>query len=68
VESAELAQLWKGEAADVDRLRNCSRRIEMYAEKPDPNMDYFNDSLFIIGEVEKFDGVYIFDPLQGGFV
>ncbi|MEM6271891.1 MAG: hypothetical protein AAF998_20810 [Bacteroidota bacterium] len=67
-ESAEMAAHWTGDPSGKERLQNCSRRIEMYADGRDPSMAYFNDSLYILGEIEKFDGAFIFDPMQGSFI
>lgn len=67
-ESAEIAESWKGNPAEKSKIAACSRRLEMHAQGQDFNMDYFNDSLYILGEMETFEGIYVYDPGQDSFV
>jgi hypothetical protein len=45
---------------DKEKLKTSSKRFEISGED-DPDMDYFNDSLFIVETTEKFKGVIVFD-------
>ncbi|XZF14520.1 hypothetical protein ACTHGU_00135 [Chitinophagaceae bacterium MMS25-I14] len=61
-EAIELAEEVETDFADkpIDkqRLTTCNRRFEVWGDH-DYDMDYFNDSLFIIEQLEKFPGVII---------
>jgi hypothetical protein len=67
-ESAEMAEAWTGDPAEKSRIAQSGRRLEMRTDRPDPEMKYFNDSLYILEAVEEFDGVYIFNAASGEFV
>ncbi|MGI4869598.1 MAG: hypothetical protein ACRYFX_00295 [Janthinobacterium lividum] len=43
---------------DPARLGTCTRRFELWGD-PDPDMDYFNDSLYILEALEELEGVII---------
>jgi hypothetical protein len=45
---------------DKEKLKTSSKRFEISGED-DIDMDYFNDSLFIVETIEKFRGVIVFD-------
>jgi hypothetical protein len=45
---------------DKEKLKTSSKRFEISGED-DLDMDYFNDSLFIVETIEKFKGVIVFD-------
>lgn len=66
-ESAELAnEHAKGHPAR-DRIALCSTRIEVSGDE-DMDMDYFNDYVFILEELEKIGTVYIFDVADESFM
>lgn len=44
---------------DKTKLETCYKRFEVWGDD-DFDMDYFNDSLFVIEEIEKFNDVIIF--------
>lgn len=67
-ESVEMAEAWTGEASEKSRIAQSGRRLEMRTDHPDPEMKYFNDSLYILEAVEEFDGIYIFSTASGEFV
>ena len=50
---------WADNKIDKEKLKECSSRFEIWGEE-DFDMDYFNDSLFIIETIEKLDGLIIF--------
>jgi hypothetical protein len=45
---------------DKEKLKASSKRFEISGED-DFDMDYFNDSLFIVETIEKFKGVIVFN-------
>jgi len=62
-EAKELAEEyefdWNENPFDKEKLKTCIKRFEVWGDD-DFDMDYFNDSLFIIDEIEKFTDVIIF--------
>ena len=44
---------------DKEKLKLCSKRFEIWGCNDDYNMDYFNDSLYILEQIEKFKGITI---------
>lgn len=58
--AAEYETDWNEEPFDQDKLKSCNRRFELWADD-DEDMDYFNDSLFILETIESFNGVTIFN-------
>jgi tetratricopeptide (TPR) repeat protein len=61
IESQEMA-----ENSGRPELADCPARLEIHAED-DPNMDYFNEHLYVLEVIEPNKGVYIFDPVNGTF-
>jgi hypothetical protein len=63
-EAAEIANDRAADYAennfDKEKLKTSSKRFEISGED-DIDMDYFNDSLFIVEITEKFKGVIVFD-------
>ncbi|WP_456313052.1 hypothetical protein [Pseudomonas shirazensis] len=51
---------WNENTFDKEKLKTCKKRFEIWGDE-DFDMDYFNDSLYIIEQIEKFDGVIIFN-------
>ena len=49
-----------GQPVDPARLGACTRRFELRGD-PDPDMDYFNDSLTILEALEEFEGVIVLE-------
>ncbi|WP_276381721.1 hypothetical protein [Flavobacterium sp. H4147] len=47
---------------DKEKLKASKKRFEMWGD-PDLDMDYFNDSLFIIQQIEKFNDIIIFQNM-----
>lgn len=50
---------WNENAVDKAKLETCHKRFEVWGDD-DFDMDYFNDSLFIVEEIERFSDVIIF--------
>ena len=62
-ESIEMADDFKTDYAenefDKEKLKRCSKRFDISGSDDDYDMDYFNDSLFILEQIEKFKGITI---------
>jgi len=54
-----LEEDWNENPYDKEKLKASKKRFEIWGD-PDFDMDYFNDSLFIIEQVEKFNDIIIF--------
>lgn len=50
---------WNENIFDREKLKTCKKRFEIWGDD-DFDMNYFNDSLFIIEQIEKFNDVIIF--------
>ncbi|CAD0004151.1 hypothetical protein [Flavobacterium chungangense] len=63
-EAAEIADYrktdWNENAFDKEKLKASGKRFEIWGD-PDFDMDYFNDSLFILEIIEKFNDVIILE-------
>jgi len=66
-ESAELAGRYARNHPDRERIARCQRRYSVSAD-PDPDMDHFNDYVFVCNAAEKLARVYVFDSQSGEFV
>ncbi|GAA3777407.1 hypothetical protein [Flavobacterium ginsengiterrae] len=55
----DLEEDWNEDIYDKEKLRASKKRFEVWGD-PDFDMDYFNDSLFIIDQIEQFSDVIIF--------
>lgn len=59
-ETAEqLEKDWAGESYDKEELKQATARLDFYGDD-DTDMEYFNDSLFILEEIEKLGNTIIF--------
>lgn len=54
-----LEEDWNETPYDKEKLKASKKRFAVWGD-PDFDMDYFNDSLFIIEQVEKFNDIIIF--------
>lgn len=54
-----LEEDWNETPYDKEKLKASKKRFEIWGD-PDFDMDYFNDSLLIIEQVEKFNDIIIF--------
>jgi len=54
-----LEEDWNETPYDKEKLKASKKRFEVWGD-PDFDIDYFNDSLFIIDQVEKFNDIIIF--------
>ena len=55
----DLETDWNENLYDKEKLKTSIKRFEVWGD-PDFDMDYFNDSLFIIDQIEKFSEILIF--------
>lgn len=62
-ESREIAQALPEDLAVAVAITRCGRRIEVSSD-PDPNMDYFNDYIFVVEVLQSFEGVITVDPRE----
>lgn len=67
IESQEIAYQFATDREDKGVIAACKARFELYGEL-DPNMDYFNDYICVLQELETFTGVILFDPKIGEFI
>ena len=66
-ESAEIANEFAAERLDRDRIARCQLRFEISADE-DPEMDHFNDYLFVGEALQRLARVYRFDQASGEFL
>jgi len=66
IESKEIANQFVKEELLKAKIASCKGRFEMFAD-PDPNMDFFNDSCFVIQAMESFKEVFVFDTNNSSF-
>lgn len=64
-ESKEIAQNYAGKK-NKNLIANCSSRIEFWGDKDD-NVDYINEYMFILDQLQKIPNFFIFDLKQGVF-
>jgi hypothetical protein len=65
-ESAELARSFAASHPEKSRISCAKTRFELSGDE-DPDMDYFNDFLFVIEALQRLGNVYHFDPGAGEF-
>jgi hypothetical protein len=65
-EAKDLAEYFS-DCPRATEIAACKRRVEIGAD-PDPNMDHFNDFVFVCQMLEEFKGVILFDPQSGQLI
>ncbi len=65
-ESIDIAESFGKKRPDYYRIKNSKERIEFYG-KEDFNMDFFNDYLLILENIQREMNVTIFDTDNGKF-
>lgn len=63
-ESREMAVHIAGSEADGKEIASCDRRVEVSSDVPDPEMEHFNDYLFVVEVLQSFKGVIAVDPQE----
>jgi hypothetical protein len=66
-ESEEIADRWAGSHPERDRISKCRERLEISGED-DPDMEYFNDCLFVGEAAERLTKVFRFDQASAEFL
>ncbi len=64
LESREIAATVVNKRADGDLIASSDKRITTYGML-DPDMEHFNDYVFVIEVLESVPQLYIFDPNDG---
>lgn len=65
-ESKEIAESYTGNKKKIELISSCKHRIEFWGDS-DPGGEYFNEHLFILDEIVKIEGVFVFNIRQGVF-
>lgn len=65
-ESQEIAQAYAEFRPDREAIAQCRQRIVVNSA-PDPEMEHFNDFVFVLESLEKFPGAVLFDPQNESF-
>lgn len=65
-ESKEIAESYTGNKKAIELISSCKYRIEFWGDS-DPGGEYFNEHLFILDEIVKIEGVFVFNIRQGVF-
>jgi len=63
-EAQEIAENFEMEEADRAILKTSISYLSTAAD-PDPNMNYFNEYVFVLEVFEQYPGLYLFDPHTG---
>jgi hypothetical protein len=66
-ESKEMAETFASDRADKIAISGCDRRFEIICQ-PDPDLDYFNDYLFVLEELGSLDGAKTWEGITGKFL
>lgn len=66
-ESKEMAEMSAKGKVEQSIIASCKARFEMSADL-DPNMDFFNDSCYVLEMMESFKDVFVFDSNDSSFV
>jgi hypothetical protein len=46
-------------------IAKCRKRVDIWSEDDDPNMDHINDFIFVCEALSSFKGVILLDPRSG---
>jgi len=55
-------------AEDADRVRACTRRVEVWSDTPDPTLEHFDDYLSVIRALKTFAGLIAVDPKEQALI
>jgi len=66
VESREMAEFFAKDRPDQSEIAKSEARFEV-ATDADMEMDYFNDYVEIVEQLESYDNAKVFEPSQGKF-
>lgn len=65
-ESAHIAERIGGD--DAEEIASCTRRIEVWSETPDYEMEHFDDFQSVIAVLKSFPGVIAINPEEPGLL
>jgi hypothetical protein len=66
IEANEIADWFAKDRPDQDVIASTDRFISTSGDQ-DPNMDHFNDYVYVLEVLEDLPNVYVFDPINGEF-
>lgn len=66
-ESADLAEKLAGHEFATD-LESCSRRLEIWSETPDPELEHFEKYQLVVGILKSIPGITVIDPAEPSFL
>lgn len=66
-ESIDLAEKLAGHEDAAD-LESCSRRLEIWSDTPDPELDHFEKFQRVVGVLKSIPGVIVIDPAEPSFL
>ena len=65
--SADLAEKLTGHENAAD-LESCSRRLEIWSETPDPELEHFEKYQRVVGVLKSIPGITVIDPAEPSFL
>ncbi len=66
-EMVDLAEKLAGHD-DAAEMESCTKRVQMWSETPDPELEYFERYQAIIGLMKAIPGVIVIDPNEPSFL
>jgi hypothetical protein len=66
-ESAELAEKLAGRDFATD-LEACARRLEIWSETPDPELEHFEKYQLVVGVLKSIPGITVIEPTEPSFL
>ena len=49
-------------------LESCSRRLEIWSETPDPELEHFEKYQRVVGVLKSIPGITVIDPAEPSFL
>ncbi|AFY76491.1 MAG: hypothetical protein IGR93_00985 [Hydrococcus sp. C42_A2020_068] len=62
-----MAETFASDRTDKAEIAACDRRLEIICQ-PDPDLDYFNNYLFVLEELGSFVGAKTWEGITGKFL
>lgn len=66
-ESADFAEKLAGHEYATD-LESCTRRLEIWSETPDPELEHFEKYQLVVGVLKSIPGITVIDPAEPSFL
>jgi hypothetical protein len=67
-EAKEIVQKFGCGRPDAEALATASRRIELISTDESPEMEHFNDFVYVVEVLQSFPGVAVFEPYMMQFL